>query len=281
MKRLILLILFTSIVAVASAQRTVVIRGEYTYYAPENVSLEQARLTAIERAKIEAIATEFGTNISQTNTSKVVNSDSQSSTEFSSIGMSEVKGDWLTNTREPEITISYDTGMLVIKAVVEGKARERVSAEYDLSIKTLCNNVESEVFNNNDRFAVRFRTSKQGYIAIFLIDDSVEQAYCLLPYETADGASRSVSNREEYTFLSTQDSMYPYAEETILTASSAMEHNRLVVIFSTNEFYMPLTDRGEFLPQLHIDDFDKWLNKNRMRDERMSVITKVLEIKGR
>ena len=25
---------------------------------------------------------------------------------------------------------------------------------------------------------------------------------------------------------------------------------------------MPLTDRGEFLPQLHIDDFDKWLNKN-------------------
>lgn len=279
MKRAVLLLLSLSCVVTTSAQRVQTISGEYTYYAPENVSLEQAKRTAIERAKIEAIAAEFGTNISQTNTSSIVNSSTEASSTFSSIGSTEVKGDWLADTKEPVIVINYNDGMLVVTAKVEGKVRERVNAEYDLDIATLCNGIESEVFHNNDRFAVRFRTSKKGYIAIFLIDDNVEQAYCLLPYEAADGSSREISNKEEYEFLSTQDPMYPYCEETILTTDQKIDHNRLIIIFSTNEFYMPLTDRGEFLPELCLEDFNKWLNKNRVRDEYMSVITKIVEIK--
>lgn len=279
MKRIVLITLFLTIAVAVSAQRVQTVSGKYTYYVPETVSLEQAKNTAIERAKIDAIAAEFGTNISQTNTTAIVNSDTESSTKFSSIGMAEVKGDWLADTKEPIIEIGYDGGMLVVTAQVEGKVRERVTADYDLAITTLCNDVESLVFKNNDRFAVRFRTSKKGYVAIFLIDDNIEQAYCLLPYETSDGSSREVSNREEYIFLSTKDPMYPYAEETILTTSLAIDHNRLVIIFSTNEFYMPLTDRGEFLPELELDTFDKWLNKSRIRDEEMKVITKTLSIK--
>lgn len=279
MKYLLFLIAFLSFAIGAFAQKIVTIRGEYTYYAPENISLEQAKQTAIERAKIEAIALEFGTNISQTNTATLTNSDGQSSSTFSSIGISEVKGDWLVNTKEPIITINYNEGMLIVTAIVEGKVRERVNTEYDLSIKTLCNNVESERFNNNDRFSVRFRTSKKGYVALFLIDDKIGQAYCLLPYETADGSARIVTNKEEYIFLSTQDPTYPYTEETILTTDSEIDHNRLIIIFSTNEFHMPLTDRGEFLPELSVERFDKWLNKNRMRDDNMSVTTKKLEIK--
>ena len=279
MKRAVLLILLLNCVAVASAQRVQTISGEYTYYAPENVSLEQAKQTAIERAKIEAIAAQFGTNISQTNTSSIANSDSGSSSNFLSIGLTEVKGDWLADTHEPVVVVNYKDGMLVVKAKVEGKVRERQNAEYDLEVITLCNGVESETFRNNDRFAVRFRTSKRGYVAIFLIDDNIEQVYCLLPYEDADGLARQVVNKEEYIFLSTQDPMYPYREETILTTDRKIDHNRLIIIFSTNQFYMPLTDNGEFLPELNLEDFNKWLNRNRLRDEYMSVITRILEIK--
>lgn len=281
MKRTVLVILSLLTAGVASAQRVQTISGEYTYYAPDNVSLEQAKQTAIERAKVAAIAEEFGTNVSQTNTSTIVNGDDSSSTSFSSIGMTEVKGEWLANTKEPVIGISYEDGMLVVTAKVEGKVREKVNAEYNLSIETLCNDTPSDVFRSNDRFAVRFRSAVRGNVAIFLIDDNVEQAYCLLPYETADGGARTVSNREEYMFLSTKDAEYPYAEETILTTDKEVDHNRLVIIFSTNQFYMPLTDRGEFLPELSVADFDKWLNKNRVRDEQMTVMTKVLEIKRR
>ncbi len=264
-----------------SAQRVQTISGSYTYYAPENVSIEQAKHTAIERAKIEAIAAEFGTNISQTNTTAIKNSNEQSSTKFTSIGMAEVKGEWLADTKDPVVEINYDGGVLVVTAHVEGKVRERVNAEYDLKITTLRNGVESDVFYHEDRFAIRFKTSKAGYVAVFLIDDNIEQAYCLLPYETDDGSAREVSNKKDYIFLSTQDPAYPYSEETILTTEHEIDHNRLVIIFSTNEFYMPLTDRGEFLPELNLADFDKWNNKNRVRDEHMTVITKVLEIKRR
>lgn len=33
-------------------QKLKTVEGEYTYHAPENVTLEQAKMTALERAKI-------------------------------------------------------------------------------------------------------------------------------------------------------------------------------------------------------------------------------------
>ena len=41
------------------AQRVKTVEGEYTYHAPENVTIEQAKRTALERAKIQALADEF------------------------------------------------------------------------------------------------------------------------------------------------------------------------------------------------------------------------------
>ena len=43
------------------SQKMKTVEGEYTYHAPENVSLEEARRTALDRAKIQALADEFGT----------------------------------------------------------------------------------------------------------------------------------------------------------------------------------------------------------------------------
>jgi hypothetical protein len=44
----------------AFAQKVKTVEGEYTYYAPENVTVEQAKITADDRAKIQALADEFG-----------------------------------------------------------------------------------------------------------------------------------------------------------------------------------------------------------------------------
>lgn len=51
----------------ALAQRIEKVHIEYTYHAPENISLEEAKRIALERAKIQAIADEFGTIVSQSN----------------------------------------------------------------------------------------------------------------------------------------------------------------------------------------------------------------------
>ena len=56
---LVLLLLALSLPVMA--QKTKTVEGEYTYYAPENVTPEQAKRIALERAKTQAIADEFGT----------------------------------------------------------------------------------------------------------------------------------------------------------------------------------------------------------------------------
>ena len=50
------------------AQRVKQVCGEYTYYAEGNESPNQAKLKAWEGAKVEALAREFGTIVSQSTT---------------------------------------------------------------------------------------------------------------------------------------------------------------------------------------------------------------------
>lgn len=263
----------------ASAQKIRTIKGEYTYYPPENVTLEQAKQIAVERARIEAIAREFGTNVSQTNTVAISSDNLASETSFSAIAQTEVKGDWIADVKDPEVEIDYGAGMLVVTARVEGKVRARNAATVDLALATLCNGVESEKFQNNDKFSVRFKAAAKGYLSIWLMDDALKQAYCLLPYDNANGMAREVFGKREYMLLSTQDPLYPYQEETILTTDKDVDFNRLVLVFSTQTFSMPLTDQGEFLPELSTANFEKWLQRNRIKDEAMFTIQRTLEIR--
>ena len=274
----IILLIFPAFTFPAYAQKVRNVSGEYIYYPPENLSLEQAKVIAIERARLEAIANEFGTNVSQSNTTVVANRNGESDIKFQSYGSSDVNGDWLADTKDAEIAVSYDSGMLVVKAKVWGKVRERKRAELELSIQTLCNGRESEKFNNNDRFSVRFRSPVNGYLSIWLADDNLKQVYCLLPYENAGGIAREIRSRLEYLMLTTSDETYPYREETVLTTECDVEYNRLLFLFSTTPFMMPLTEQGEYVPELVSADFDKWLQRNRIKDENFCVIQKMIEI---
>lgn len=275
-----ILALFVLLPFISHAQKIRNVSGEYTYYPPENISLEQAKTMAVERARLDAIAREFGANVSQTNTVAISAQNGESETNFQSLGTTEVNGDWIADTKEPEIVVTYEGGALVLSAKVWGKVRERKRADFELSIQTLCNGIESDKFKNNDRFSVRFRSPVKGYFSIWLADDNLRQVYCLLPYENANGEAREIQSRKEYTLLSTADEQYPYREETILTTENDIEFNRLVFIFSTACFTMPLTEQGEYLPELSTADFDKWLQRNRIKDENMYVIQKMIEIRN-
>ncbi len=269
--------LFFSLLSLA-APKVVSVSGEYTYYAPNNISLEQAQNIAIERARLEAIAEAFGTEVSQTNMTTISNVGNKTENSFQSLGGTEVKGDWLHDTQEPQLSISYDGGMLVVTAVVHGKARERVKADYELQIRILRNGMESNRFDNGDKFSIEFKSPVNGYLSVYLMDDYNAMAYCLLPYETDGGKARKIKSNTLYTLLSTADPVYPYQEETILTTSKDMEQNRIVFIYSTNEFVMPLANSGEYVPELSITDFNKWLHKNRMKDVHLFSVERVVEI---
>ena len=110
------------------AQKMKTVEGEYTYHAPENVTMEQAKRTALDRAMIQALADEFGTIVSQSNATRVENKNGQTDIDFLSIGGSEVKGEWIETIGEPQYNIRYEGDMLIVSVKVKGKAREIVSA---------------------------------------------------------------------------------------------------------------------------------------------------------
>ena len=254
----------------AFAQRVKTVKGEYTYHAPENVTIEQARRIALERAKIQALADEYGTIVQQQNITRVENSNGESTTDFFSVGGSEVKGEWLGDEDEPEYEIRYEDNMLVVTCRVKGKARELVSAN-------------SEFFAGDDLY-LSFLSPVKGYVAVYLIDAD-RQAYCLLPYRSQSEGAYAIKDDQRYVFFSAKDvpqQERAFVDEYNMTCDKDEEHNLIYVVFSPNEFTKAV-DRAsdsETLPrQLSHKELQEWLAKCRKYDKEMNVQSFPMTIK--
>lgn len=259
------------------AQQIKKVKAEYIYYGAETLSLEQAKSIALERAKIQVIADEFGTIVSQTNYTNVSNDNSYSSVDFKSIGMTDLRGEWIETLKEPVFNISYTEGMQIIKVVVIGKIRKIDHAQTQISATLLRNGTdrrfESSEFRNNDDLFLHFISPVNGYLTIYLIDNK-DTAYCLLPYaRQTEGTFMIEANKEYVLFdrsLSTLDDK-TMVDEYIMTCGTEKELNRLAIIFSEN-YFVKSSDIGisEGLPrQLDITSFNNWVAKSRVRDVRM------------
>ena len=178
MKRYLLLILILSIITpvMVMAQRTATVEGSYTYVVGENdnITLREAKLKCVELAKAEAIKAEFGELI----TSDVIDTNVETNGEATSSYFWEntvamAKGDWLGDTKAPEITVTYDKGKLIFHANVKGKAREIIQAKADLKWSILKDGndkkVETSSFNSGERIYMQFRSPSAGYVAVYLI----------------------------------------------------------------------------------------------------------------
>lgn len=268
------------------AQRIVRTCGEVDYVVPENQSQAEAKRTAIARARTKAIADEFGTIVHQTTTTTMHNSNGNSDVDFNSYSENEVRGIWIEDTREPEISISYRHDMLVIHASVCGRVREIKQNKAELSIRVLNDGktnegVETTHFRNNDRISIAFQSPIKGYVALFIREENTGLVHIMMPYDTenADGYAREVKSNREYVFLNSQDPLYPYSTPTILTTDKTIENNTLLVVFSEQAFRLSLTHKGEFVPEVTNDKFQKWLHALRVHDTTAQVEEIVLTIK--
>lgn len=271
----------------ALAQRTEKVRAEYIYHAPENISLEEAKRIALERAKIQAIADEFGTIVSQSNTTMVSNRNGESSTDFFSLGGSEVKGEWIETIGEPSYDINYEQGMLVVKAIVSGRIREIVSAQIDIKAEVLCNGTDLKFartdFKNGDDLYLYFQSPVDGYLAVYLLEEVSQMVYCLLPYKSSSEAVTPIEHDKPYVFFSAKHAgdKAHLVDEYTMTCNSSVERNTIYVVFSSNEFTKANSYNVEvLLPQeLSFEEFQKWLIRGRVKDKVMVVKRKYLTIK--
>lgn len=287
---LVLLVVFP---VMAFAQRECKVSGEYTYYTPQDVSLESARATAIEQARIQALANEFGTLIEQTTLTRQQNENGESYINMLALGESTVKGEWLKDTRDPVTEVSYEEDFLMVTAHVWGLAREIVSAPIDISVKVLRNGTlsrfEDDRFRDGDDIYLAFQSPLQGYLAVYLMDDKGD-AYCFLPYAgDTDGMFEVKANKPYVLFSSNHAENGEACDEYVLTCKKALERDMLYVIFSPNPFVKandasaPMkvkVGREELeLPRyLSCKDFQRWLLKNRRLDKKMQVVVKPIEI---
>jgi hypothetical protein len=282
----------------AAAQRTAKVCGKAVYRAPENVSPEQAKRTALERAKLQALADEFGTITSAHNLTTLRNENGKSGASLLMLGGTEVRGEWIEDLQPPAISVAYEQDMLVVTAAVCGRAREVVGAGVEFSAKALRNGTdarfESNDFRHNDDLYLLFRSPAAGYLAVYLIDDAQSQsAFCLLPYRGDPSGQARVKAGKEYVFFSDRHAERgtDFVEGYTLTCEKAMEQNLLYVIFSPNEFTKASDadnaeasserpENGRILPRvLPYEDFLRWLTKNRDKDKDMKVEVKAVTIR--
>lgn len=280
-----ILFLFTFTTA-AFSQKTQKVTASYTYYAPENVTLEEAKRTALDRAKTSAIADAFGTLVTQSNSTIMTNQNGQTDSRFLSLGGSEVKGEWIETTKEPEYNIRYEGDMLIVSVTVSGRIREITSAGIDIIAKVLRNGTEekfeSNEFKNGDDMYLYFKSPVDGYLVVYLLDETTQEVYCLLPYKASgEGAYRIEHDKPYVLFSAKHEQTNPnIVDEYTLTCSRDVEYNDLYVIFSPDVFVKAnSSDSEELLPkQLPNEAFQKWLIKHRKKDEQISILNKQVKI---
>ncbi len=253
------------------AQNIIEVKCEYTYHAPENVTIEQAKYTALERAKLQAIADKFGTIVSQSSSTFIKNSNGISSTDFFSLGNSEVKGEWIETISEPKYNIYYEQNMLVVDVSVTGKIREIISAKIDCKAKILRNGIEdkfeSSDFKNDDYLYLSFTSPVDGYLAVYLVDAN-KQAFCLLPYRNSSDGIYRIKANQPYLFFNAKSADInerSIVDEYFMTCSGESEQNQIYIIFSPQSFAKASDNNiDNNLPQnLNYADFQKWLVKHR------------------
>lgn len=279
--------MLSCISVVTFAQKEEKVTANYTYYAQENITLEEAKRTALDRAKISAIADAFGTLVTQNNSTIVSNQNGHSDSRFFSLGGSEVRGEWIETTSEPKYDIRYDGNMLVVSVTVVGRIREIVSAGIDVIAKILRNGTderfESSEFCNGDDMYLYFKSPVDGYLTVYLLDEEMQEVYCLLPYRASGDGAYRIKHDYPYILFSVKNELaHPsMVDEYTMTCSREVEFNDIYILFSPNQFSKANTneiDAGVMPRRLEYEDFYKWLTKIKRANPHVATIVKRIKV---
>lgn len=283
-----ILVLLLLVCIEVAAQKTKTVTATYTYYAPETMSLEEAKRTALDRAKIKAIADEFGTIVTQNTSTSVSNKNGETDTHFFSVGSSDVKGEWIETAQDPKYEISYSDGFLIISVEVKGKIREITRTDISIDARILRNGIElrneNDSFLSGDDLYLYFKSPISGFLLVYLVDYSTNNVYCLLPYSNSGEVSQEIEMDRPYIFFHQESTEYPtLIDEYVMTCSNSnkIEYNEVVVIFSPQKLIKGNSEQIDTnLPrQIQISEFEKWKSQILRNSEEIQHIIKPITIK--
>lgn len=275
MPRYVLTILIMVCALTGAAQRTAKVTATYIYYAPETMSVDEAKRTALERAKIQAIADEFGTVVSQSNTTVISNENGESDTRFYSYGGSDVKGEWIETIGEPKYEISFDDHVLVVSVTIKGTIRCVENHEHEISVSVLRNGIdlknEDSDFKDGDDLYLRIKSTTDGYVQVFLVDYPSDNVYKLFPDNNQDGAI--VENITYTLFYNDNEYGDNDMREFVVTGGDRIIRNDVVIMFSPRKFNETIftSDGSNSLNYTKISDFEDWKSKFAKKPDNITI----------
>jgi hypothetical protein len=287
----ILFVLLSLIAGASYAQKVITTEGTYQLRIEKNISEETAINKAREKAKINAIENAFGTLVFQGNSVYVKDVQSGETTKtdmvFTSIADVLVNGEWL-NTIDEKITFNEEDGYRNVKVLIVGKVRELTKIPFTPEVNSLsCNKktCNTEVFNSGQKLIVYFKAPNNGFVTIYL--DDAKQVVRLLPYtKNSESNTFEVKADQEYYFFSNADNKQNNVDEVELYTESAMEQNRLIILYAKTDFNKPILNEAKtnevnglkyVLPMsLSSEKFQIWLQK--MRSYNKNIEQEIINI---
>lgn len=257
------------------------VKGEYTFYAESRHSRDDARRIALDEARVQALAQEFGTTVSQATYQADLLTENSDRTYFNQLSLCEVNGEWIADDGEPvfEESIGPDNN-LIVRCKVKGTARRISNDAPQFDAKVLRNGNEERFadtrFRPNDEMKLLVRTPVDGYLVVYMVDDE-QNVFSILPYREAGDGYVKVKRDTEYVFFDVQraDSAFGEPDEIVMTMPDGKmtEFDQCYILFSPDPFTKAI-DRAGYgsMPRtLGYGDFQKWLVDSRKRDPKMAM----------
>lgn len=255
-----------------------VLTGEGTFYAESYHSMNDCREGALQKARVEALAAEYGRTVNDHTTSVDQTGKHGEESFFQALSTTEVRGEWIADENEPQFDVSLgNDGLYVVKCTVRGRTRPLSNEAVDFKAMVLRNGDEARFadtgFKSGDVMRVLFQAPVDGYLAAYLAcpDGNV---YTLLPYLSANGADARVKGGKEYVLFSPVTKDLGVPDEMKLVTSDPVERNQLYVVFSPNPFSRvnDNASSGDAPRSLTFKEFSSWMAKARSRDPKMGMV---------
>lgn len=270
-----------------AAQKVASVSGKYTLILGdnENTTIREARLTALEMAKAEAIKEKFGSMVASDQIWSEMAVNERESSIFMTETQTSVRGEWLGDEREPKVTIETDGENIMFTAQVWGKAREIIRGTTDIKWQVMKgqpgSRAETASFKSGERIYVNFTSPIDGYAALYLVSDDGSTS-CLLPYPKDPTGQFKVKHGTTYTFFDKETDSDRWVKYYKLNTDKLQEYNLLYLIFSPNPFTKCADYRtnANTPNQLNQKDFAKWLLNMQRADKDMVVARKWLQIQS-
>lgn len=261
----------------AEANKVETAEGEAIYISNPSDSKEDCIRKALEMARLNAIASTFGTSLSMQTIHQTTQLNSTSS-EYSNISSrSNVNGEWISDLGKPSLKVELDDEQnYVVTCRVKGKVRRNGNnaAVEAILLKNGSNRQAADTrFKPNDELKLLFRTSCDGYALVYMMDEA-QNVIQMLPYSGSTSSAIRVKRDCEYLFFDSSVTNSPFGEPDeyvmSLPEGKKQEFNRCYVLFSPE----PLTRcvKGDITTQsVDYNEFINWLGKCSERDPKLNL----------